>query len=137
MEGIERGRLEMAILEPSLMQSKNEDTGQMMRFTFGFMYHETEESKLGMCVRGCLATRKYDGKLVAAPPTTRTRFNQKFMPFIWTDAIHDLLISKIDASTWADKIGGKTQTKDMNKQVTQLKGPQVEGVAPEEWEEIR
>lgn len=105
LEGLERGRLELALLEPSLLESKNKDFGTMLRFSFGMLYEDSPEKKLGMVTRGCLAMRGYDGKVFVSPPSTRTNFGRKYANQVWTQALHDELVEKIVNSEWDVYIG--------------------------------
>jgi len=130
VEATECGRFEIAVLEPSLLESKNKEFGSMMRFTLGTLYEESPEVKLGMATRGCLAVRGHGGNIFASPPSTRTRFNAKYCPYVWTQALHDMLVKRIEASPWADMIGGDAGRRDKFKDFA-VKGAEGMGL-PEE-----
>lgn len=107
LEGLERGRLELAILEPSLMPAKEAERGDLIRFSFGMLYEDSPEVKLGQVTRGFLGTRVEGGKLIISPPITKTGYGRKFCPFVLTQATHDLLVDRIEASPWAKYIGSR------------------------------
>lgn len=139
LEGLERGRLELAILEPTLLQSKNKDLGDMMRCTFGMLYEVSPEEKLGQVTRGCLVTRGYDGKLFIAPPVTKTSFGRKYAPFVWTQALHDTLVRRIEDSAWAERIGGtggKTNQIEKERERKRVRKGEELGLDPGQWESV-